>query len=94
MRVRWTRGALRDLESAFERIARDRPGAASRVATKIHDAVARLAEHPKMGRPGRIPGTRELIVPGLPYIVPYRIRDEIVEILSVFHAARKWPESF
>lgn len=47
-----------------------------------------------MGRPGRIPGTRELIFPSLPYIVPYRIRGEIVEILSVFHAARKWPESF
>ena len=68
--------------------------AASRVATKIHDAVAHLVDHPAMGRPGRIPGTRELIVPGLPYIVPYRIRGEVVEILSVFHAARKWPESF
>lgn len=94
MRVRWTRGALRDLESVFEYIARDRPGAARRVAAKIQASVSQLAEHPMLGRTGRIPGTRELLVSGLPYIVPYRIRDEIVEILSVFHAARKWPEGF
>lgn len=94
MRVRWTRGALRDLASAFEYIARDRPEAARRVATTIHDAVARLGDNPALGRRGRIPGTRELIVPGLPYIVPYRVSGEVVEILSVFHAARKWPESF
>lgn len=94
MRVRWTRGALRDLESALEYIARDRPGAARRVATTIHDAVAHLVDHPTLGRSGRIPGTRELIIPHLPYIVPYRVSGETVEILSVFHAARKWPESF
>jgi len=43
---------------------------------------------------GRVPGTRELVVTGTPYIVAYRVRDETVEILRVFHAARKWPERF
>jgi len=57
----------------------------------IQEAVARLAEYPAMGRSGRVPGTRELVVVGTPYIIPYRVRGDRVEILRVFHAARKWP---
>jgi toxin ParE1/3/4 len=44
------------------------------------------------GRPGRWPGTRELIIPGTPYIVPYRVKGPVVEILRVFHGARRWPD--
>ncbi len=47
-----------------------------------------------MGRAGRVPGTRELLIPGTPYIIPYRVRAGAVEILRVFHAARRWPERF
>jgi toxin ParE1/3/4 len=47
-----------------------------------------------MGRPGRVPGTRELVVSDTPFILPYRVRDSAVEILAVFHGARQWPEQF
>jgi len=47
-----------------------------------------------MGRPGRVPGTRELVLPNFPYIIPYRVREQRVEILRVFHTARKWPQGF
>ncbi len=53
-----------------------------------------LGDHPKIGRIGRVAGTYELVIPGIPYIVPYRIQNQEVQILSVFHTSRKWPESF
>ena len=57
-------------------------------------SVAQLAAHPHMGRPGRVPGTRELVVTRFRYILPYRVREQSVEILRVFHTARKWPQRF
>lgn len=53
-----------------------------------------LGDHPKIGRIGRVAGTYELVIPGIPYIVPYRIRNQEVQILIVYHTSRKWPESF
>ena len=94
MRVRWLRRALINLEEEHEYIARDNPDAAARFGDRIASSVDRLATHPASGRPGRVPGTRELVVAGTPYIVPYRVRGDTVEILRVFHAARKWPENF
>lgn len=94
MRVRWLRRALENLDEAAAYIARDDPGAAARMVDRIVTGVERLAAHPASGRPGRVPGTRELIVSGTPYLVPYRVRGETVEILRVFHGARKWPERF
>jgi toxin ParE1/3/4 len=94
VRIKWLRTALANLDTEAEYIARDSPTAASRVATAIATAVDNLAEFPAMGRPGRVPGTRELVVPNTPYIVPYRVRSNTVEVLRVFHAARKWPSGF
>jgi len=94
VRVRWLRRALRNLDEEAEYIARDNPLAATRIVERIATGVERLAIHPASGRPGRVPGTRELLVSGTPYIVPYRVRGETVEILRVFHAARKWSEKF
>ena len=94
MRVRWLRRALRNLDEEAEYIARDDPPAAARVVEHIASSVKLLGTHPASGRLGRVPGTRELVVTGTPYIVAYRVRDETVEILRVFHAARKWPERF
>ena len=94
MRVRWLRRALRNLDEEAEYIGRDNPDAAARIVQRIAASVDRLGTHPSSGRPGRVPGTRELVVTGTPYIVPYRVRGETVEILRVFHAARKWPEKF
>jgi addiction module RelE/StbE family toxin len=94
VRVRWLRRALRNLDEEAAYIARDDPEAASRIVERIESSVERLKNHPASGRPGRVPGTRELIVTGTPYIIPYRVRGETVEILRVFHGARKWPDSF
>lgn len=94
MRVRWLRAALAELDAEAEYIARDNPRAAAKIVSSIATAVDRLTRHPAMGRPGRVAATRELVVPGTPYIIPYRVRGDFVEILRVFHAARKWPRSF
>jgi toxin ParE1/3/4 len=94
MRVRWLRTALANLEAEAEYIAEDNPAAAGRVVQKILRAVDLLKQNPAMGRAGRVTGTRELVVAETPYIIPYRVRGDAVEILRVFHAARKWPGKF
>jgi len=92
VRVRWLRTALANLDAEAEYIAEDNPAAAGRVVLRILRAVKLLKKNPALGRAGRVAGTRELVVVGTPYVVPYRVRGEVVEILRVFHAARKWPE--
>jgi addiction module RelE/StbE family toxin len=85
---------LENVDAEIDFIARDNPDAADRVLSRIEEAVAHLAEYPAMGRAGRVPGTRELVIPDTPYVVPYRVREKTVEILRVFHAARRWPTEF
>ncbi len=92
--IRWLKRGLENLEAEAEFIARDNPAAAARVVGIIQRAVELLADHPALGRPGRVEGTRELVIPGTPYLVPYRVRGGAVEILRVFHGARKWPRRF
>lgn len=92
MRVKWLRTALANLDAEAEYIASDSPAAAARLVRRINNSVAQLKQYPAMGRPGRVSGTRELVLSGTPYIVPYRIRAGAVEILRVFHAARQWPK--
>jgi toxin ParE1/3/4 len=94
VRVRWLRAALKNLDEEAEYIARDDPRAAARIVERIATTVERLATHPASGRPGRVPGTRELVISGTPYIVPYRVIGDTIQILRIFHAARKWPEKF
>jgi toxin ParE1/3/4 len=94
MRVRWTRRSVKALDAIAEYIAQDRPQAALRMVVRIEEAVASLARYPELGRSGRVPGTRELIVAGTPYIVAYRIDKSSVEILTVLHSARQWPDRF
>ena len=91
MRVRWLRAAAANLRQAVAYIAKDNPAAATRMSARVRDAVARLDAHPMLGRPGRVPGTRELVVPGTPFVVPYGVRGDIVEIIRVLHAAQRWP---
>lgn len=90
MRVRWLRVALANLDAEAEYIAEDNPAAVQ----KIFRAVDLMKKEPAMGRAGRVAGTRELVVAETPYIIPYRVRGDAVEILRVFHAAREWPEKF
>lgn len=93
MRLRWTRRAERDLDDIATYIGQDSPAAAARVVLELIDQVeSGLPERPAVGRPGRVLGTRELVIGALPYIIPYRIREGDIEILRVLHTARRWPE--
>ena len=94
MRVRWGPRALENLDAEAACIARDDPAAAVRIVHIIEETVDLLQRHPALGRPGRVAGTRELVIAGTPYIVPYRIRDKEVQVLRVFHGARRWPSKF
>ena len=94
MQVRWLAKALENLDDEAEFLAKDDPVAARAVVFRIRECVDLLRENPALGRPGRILGTRELVVPGTRYIVPYRVRPRLgrVEVLRVFHASRRQPQ--
>jgi len=92
LRLRWTRLAERDLDDIAAYIGQDSPAAAARVVLELIDqAEALLSRQAALGRPGRVLGTRELVIEGLPYVIPYRVRDNRVEILRVLHTSRRWP---
>jgi toxin ParE1/3/4 len=91
--IRWTPEAIDDLVSLGDFIAARNPDAAKKVVARIFDAARVLAEFPRVGRAGRVPGTRELVVLRTPYLVVYRIDEPLVEILRVVHGARQWPPS-
>jgi toxin ParE1/3/4 len=92
MEVRWLDDALADVTAIYRYVAADDPRAAERVVQRIQAAVHLVAQVPLRGRPGRWPGTRELVVPRTPYIVPYRVQGDVIEVLCVFHGARRWPD--
>ena len=93
MRVRWLKGALANLDAIGEYIAQDDRAAAERTVQRILDAVDDMvtSSNVHMGRPGRVPGTRELVVTPN-HIVPYRIKGDVVEVLRVMHARQRWPD--
>ena len=91
MRLKWLPTALRNLDSEASFIAADEPAAARLVVQRVLTSVGLLAEQPGLGRPGRVPGTRELLVPKARYIAPYRVRGDTVEVLRVFHTSRQPP---
>lgn len=93
MFVDWSDSALRDLEDISDFIEQDRGiDAANRVAQKIYDSIGTLPLMPRRGRQGRLEGTRELIISGLPYLVLYRVGDDRILIIGILHGAQRWPE--
>ena len=92
MNIVWSPRAIEHLKHLRAYIAQDNPKAANRVAAAQLEAVERLAELPNLGRPGRVAGTRDLVVPGTPYVIPYRLRGDRLEIIAVFHGRQKWPQ--
>jgi toxin ParE1/3/4 len=90
MKVVFREAAYADLDRIFIWIARDRPRSARSVVDRILDSAERLGRFPHMGHVGRAPGTFELVVPGLPYVVVYRINtdDDVIDVVSVFHGAQ------
>jgi toxin ParE1/3/4 len=91
MTLIWSRRAVQQLADLRDFISQDSEQSASDVATSILATVELLKSHPDIGRPGRILGTRELVIPGTPYIVPYRVRQGRLELIAVFHGRQQWP---
>lgn len=96
MKVRWTEPAAENWEQAFDYIAQDNVTAALQIAERIIDLTEMLAMHPFAGRPGRIAGTREFVVPDSPFILVYGVDSaaSVIWIYAVYHARRRWPEGF
>jgi addiction module RelE/StbE family toxin len=94
MRVRWTTPAREQLVSAYEYLAGENRSAAAQTVNKIWKGTELLGRHPTAGREGRVTGTRELVIRGTPFLVAYRMEKNVVIILAVMHAARKWPDEF
>jgi toxin ParE1/3/4 len=92
VKIEWSPAALADRDAIFDYIEADSPRAAVAVDERIEAATARLADFPESGRPGRVKGTRELVITRAPYILPYRIIGDRVRILRVLHSARLWPD--
>jgi addiction module RelE/StbE family toxin len=92
VQINWTNRARNDLYSVERYISRDNPPAAVETVLRIIDTVESLSEFANIGRTGRVAGTRELVMPDLPFIVPYRVKSSTIVILRVYHTARKWPD--
>jgi toxin ParE1/3/4 len=92
MKVVWSPRAIRHLIAIREYIEKDSDTNAALMAARILDAIETLRTQPQMGRPGRLNGTRELVVSGTPFIIPYRVRRERLELLAVFDGLRQWPK--
>lgn len=91
MTIEWHPLARTDLVEAMAFIAKENPEAAYRVHDEISRQTGMLAAHCDLGRLGRLPGTRELVIIGTPYIAAYRVSNELVTILRLLHGARRWP---
>jgi toxin ParE1/3/4 len=87
----WVAEAQRDLADAITFISERSPKAARALAVRVEERAHQLLEYPELGRPGRMPMTRELVVTGTPYLLIYTIRGQIVEIVRVLHGAQDWP---
>jgi toxin ParE1/3/4 len=90
VRVEWTGEAELNALDIADHIAIDSPSAALAQIREIRTQVDLLAHHPNLGRLGRVPGTRELVIARTPYIVAYRIEDESVVVIRILHGAQQW----
>lgn len=94
MKIVWSEPARQDLRDIFLYIAEENPNAARVLLSEIKERAILLQDNPLIGRIGRIAETRELVITGTQYILPYRVKDKQIQILAVFHTARQWPVSF
>jgi toxin ParE1/3/4 len=93
MKIVWSPTARVDLQHIEAYIAERNPRAAAKVAQAILSGVEDLQRFPGIGRPGRVPDTRELVISGTPYIIPYRVVGQRIDIIAVIHGARRWADS-
>jgi toxin ParE1/3/4 len=92
MLLEWSVYAIADREAIFDYFGSDSSRAAIAIDDRIQTCVDGLAQFPKMGRAGRIVGTRDLVISGTPYIDAYRVAEDRVRILRILHGAQKWPD--
>jgi addiction module RelE/StbE family toxin len=91
MRLRWTAAATRDLERIADYLLGKTPQHAARLIRSLYDAACELRTFPNRGRPGKKPGTRELVIPALPYVVVYQVSGDFLYIVRILHGAQQWP---
>jgi len=91
MKIRWSPEASVDFGGIVEYIRTENASAADRVAHSIYDSIHSLRSFPRRGRPGRMAGTRELVLAPLPFIVVYRINESVLEVVRVLHGSQRWP---
>jgi plasmid stabilization system protein ParE len=94
MRVEWLKTALKNLDDEAAYIAEENPNAAYEFVLAVRTGLEHVAEFPAMGREGRVPGTREWVMPRWPYLVPYRIREGRLQVLRIFHTRRQPPNNW
>jgi len=94
MRVRWLQKAIRNLDAEASHIAQDNSSAAAEMFEYVKTRIDALSQFPLSGRPGRVPGTRELVIDRYPFVVPYRVESEELHVLRVFHTRRKLPQAW
>ena len=90
MRLRWTLAAANDLEKIFDYLHHQNPQIAQQTVRRLYAEIRELSRFPSRGRPGREPGTRELILSGLPYVIIFRTADQVVEVLRIYHGSQNW----
>ena len=88
MRIRWTPVAADDLQGISDYLKDHHPQYRQATIRKVYAAIQSLREWPHSGRAGREEGTRELSFPPLPYVAVYRVREQSVEILRIYHGAQ------
>ncbi|HYY72942.1 MAG TPA: type II toxin-antitoxin system RelE/ParE family toxin [Candidatus Bathyarchaeia archaeon] len=91
MRLCWTASAVRDLERITDYLFDETPQHAPRLVRSLYKSATVLKTFPNRGRPGKKQGTRELVIPSLPYIVVYQVSEDTVYIARILHAAQQWP---
>ena len=91
MQVKWLRKAALNLEDAHDYLAKENPRVAQEFVFEVYRVVNLLVAQPAMGRPGRVPGTRELVLQPYPFLIPYRVKGEEIQILRVFHTRLRLP---
>ena len=91
MSIRWLPQAQRNRLEQLDYIAQNNPLSAIGQDEQIERQINMLLAHPKMGRPGRVTGTRELVISGTPFVVIYRLQEQSIEVLRLLHSAQQWP---
>ena len=94
MRVRWLQKAIKNLDAEADYIALENSTDAAEMFVYIKTKVDALSDFPSSGRPGRVPGTRELVIDQYPFVVPYRVAGDELHVLRIFHTHRKLPKAW